>query len=115
MTILNSLATYTNQYILLFGIFASTTVYLVYSLIKTIRDNSNNSNSETNIPNLHDPKIQGLLEYFSKEIQENKITEAEIVPVVQCLDLSELYLHDIYEIVHGIFCFCFFTHICFNI
>jgi len=46
MTILNSLATYTNQYILLFGIFASTTVYLVYSLIKTIRDNSNNSNSE---------------------------------------------------------------------
>jgi len=62
---------------------------------------------ETNIPNLHDPKIQGLLEYFSKEIQENKITEAEIVPVVQCLDLSELNLHDIYEIVHGIFCFCF--------
>lgn len=144
---------------LFFSLFVGTTVILAYSLINSIRDNSSNSNSDSqkpdlgnssnnnsdvgtevisenvntqttvlpvsdsntpisdsNIPNpnttvdsLPELPVKEIVELFSKEIQENRITEFEVVQVLQGLDITGnitgLNVNQIYEVMHGILFF----------
>jgi hypothetical protein len=142
--------------IVFFSLFVGTTVILAYSLINSIRDNSSNSNSDnqkpdlgnstnnnsdvgtpvipedvntqttvlpvsetnthipdTNIPtpnttvdSLPELPVKEIVELFSKEIQENRITEDEVVQVLKSLDLtgdiSGLNVNEIFDMMHAI-------------
>jgi hypothetical protein len=145
-----------------FSLFVGTTVILAYSLINSIRDNSSNSNSDnqkpdlgnstnnnsevgtqvipenvntqttvlpvsetntpipdTNIPtpnttvdSLQELPVKEIVELFSKEIQQNRITEYDVVQTLKGLDItgniSGLNVNEIFEMMHAIL---FFPHL----